>query len=51
MVDQGQQIFVQVPPGAASGTILQVQGPKGPFNVMIPEGLGAGATFGVLPPT
>merc|ERR1712187_838723 len=41
----GQPIPVTVPDGANPGTVLQIQGPHGPMQVQVPEGVTAGQTF------
>ncbi|GMI33019.1 hypothetical protein TeGR_g7704 [Tetraparma gracilis] len=45
-----QQVVVQVPPGFAAGFVTVVQGPSGPFSVVIPEGVAPGQQFIALVP-
>ncbi|GMI38133.1 hypothetical protein TeGR_g10821 [Tetraparma gracilis] len=46
-----QQQVVQAPPGSAPGSSLVLQGPHGPFSVVIPEGVAPGQRFVALVPT
>jgi len=45
-----QTMTVPVPPGVLAGTMLQVQGPNGPFQVAVPEGVAPGQSFTVQVP-
>eukprot|EP00438_Fugacium_kawagutii_P000067 Skav220858 [mRNA] locus=scaffold193:18159:23078:+ [translate_table: standard] len=49
VVIPGQQIQVQVPPGAGPGQQLQVQTPMGVQFATIPAGVGPGQTFAFIP--
>ncbi|GMI33014.1 hypothetical protein TeGR_g7703 [Tetraparma gracilis] len=46
-----QQMVVQAPPGSAAGSSLFVQGPFGPFSVVIPEGVAPGQQFIAMVPS
>merc|ERR1712107_802646 len=39
------EMQVQVPPGSAPGTLLQVQTPAGLMQVAVPDGCAPGSTF------
>ena len=48
VIQPQRQLQIQIPPGAASGSMLQVSTPEGAIlNVTIPEGMQQGQTFSV----
>jgi hypothetical protein len=45
-----QHVVVQMPLGAVTGSAMVLQGPYGPFSVVIPSGVEPGQQFGVMVP-
>ena len=43
-------VVVQMAPGGVAGQSLVVQGPNGPFTVVLPAGVELGQQFGVMVP-